>query len=106
MKKSVKLSEKIEALQAELRKARATEKREATASAEHTLLRAVHTSGLLSWVAGGVLTCQALEAEFRALAERASVASAAATEPVKDASTGAVERNGETAERKGFRSRP
>lgn len=106
MKKSVKLSEKIGALQAELREAQATEKREAAASAESALLRAVRSSGLMPLVVGGVLTADMLESEFRLMVERAGKADAETPEPVKDASTGAVERDRETAERKGFGSRP
>ena len=70
MNKSQKLAQKIEALRAELTAARAQETGAARAAARREIERAVRVSGLLSLVAAGGLTPEALADEFRRMAAR------------------------------------
>jgi len=68
--KSKKIADKLAALKAELKEAQHAEAEAARKAARREFTRAARKAGLLRLVAGGAVTAEALEAEFRAVAER------------------------------------
>jgi len=67
--KSEKLANQITALKTELSAARAREKEATAAAARRDISRAIRVSGLLGLVTSGILQTDALEREFRAIAD-------------------------------------
>jgi hypothetical protein len=68
--KSKKIADKLAALKAELKEAQHAEVDAARKAARREFTRAARKAGLLRLVAGGAVAPEALEAEFRAVAER------------------------------------
>lgn len=68
--KSKKIMDKMAALKAELKETQHAEAEAARKAARREFTRAARKAGLLRLVAGGAVTAEALETEFRAVAER------------------------------------
>lgn len=68
--KSKKIADRLAALRAELKEAQHAEAEASRKAARREFTRAARKAGLLRLVAGGAVTAEALEAEFRAVAER------------------------------------
>jgi len=70
MTKSQKAAEKLEKAKAEYKEAKQAEAEDARKDARRNFTRAARKAGLLRLVIGGMVTLEALEVEFRAVAER------------------------------------
>src|SRR5690242_20697060 len=88
--KSMKIAEKMAALKAELKEVKHAEVEAERKAARRNFTRAARRAGLLRLVAGGAVTPEVLEAEFRAVAERlkSSASATAATESPQAAAAG------------------
>lgn len=88
--KSKKIAEKMAALKAELKEVKQAEVDAERKAARRNFTRAARRAGLLRLVAGGAVTIEVLEAEFRAVAEhlRNSAPATAGGEEVPPAAAG------------------